>query len=80
MEAQQLAAELLGRAVDASVMERLQAEGVDFRAHLQGAVLPGALLRRLRELKKRGRQFQDVKSMDWAVTQLAQAVADLYWI
>jgi hypothetical protein len=35
---------------------------------------------RLRELKKRGRQFQDVKSMDWAVTQLAQAVADLYWI
>jgi hypothetical protein len=48
--------------------------------HLPGAVLPGALLRRLRELKKRGRQFQDVKFMDWAVTQLARAVADLYWI
>ena len=80
MEAQELAAELLGCAVDASVMERLQADGVDFRAHLPGAVSPGALLRRLRELKKRGRQFQDVKSMDWAVTQLARAVADLYWI
>ena len=44
MEAQELAAEFLGRAVDASVMERLQAEGVDFRAHLPGAVSPGALV------------------------------------
>jgi nucleoid DNA-binding protein len=80
IEAQELAAELLGRAVDASVMERLQADGVDFRAHLPGAVLPGALLRRLRHLKGRGRQFQDVRFMDWAVAQLARAVADLYWI
>ena len=52
MEAQQLAAELLGRPVDASVMERLQAKGVDLHPHK-----PGALLRRLRELKKRGQHF-----------------------
>ena len=68
MEAQELAAELLGCPVDASVMERLQAKGVDLHPHK-----PGALLRRLRELKKRGRQFQDVTRMAWAM-------AELYWI
>ena len=75
MEARQLAAELLGRPVDASVMYCLQVEGVDPHPHQ-----PGALLRRLQHLKKRGRGFQTFKLTDWAVAHLAQAVKDVYWL
>jgi nucleoid DNA-binding protein len=73
IEARQLAAELLGRTVDDRIMAELQA-GVDIHAHRPGAPHGrGALLRRLRELKKRGRHFQDV-------TFMAGELAGLYWI
>jgi nucleoid DNA-binding protein len=73
IEARELAAELLGGPVDAEVMDHLQ-EGADIHAHRPGAPHgPGTLLRRLRELKKRGLYFQDVTSMAWAV-------AELYWL
>jgi nucleoid DNA-binding protein len=73
IETRQLAAELLGRPVDDRIMAELQA-GVDIHAHRPGALYgPGALLRRLRHLKNRGRRFEDATSMAWAV-------AELYWI
>jgi nucleoid DNA-binding protein len=69
IEARQLAAELLGTdAVADNVMNYLQQYGVDVHPHY-----PGALLKRLRELKKRGKQFQDVMIM-------AGEVAQLYWL
>jgi hypothetical protein len=73
VEARQLAAELLGRPVDDGTMAELQA-GVDIHAHRPGALYgPGALLRRLRHLKNRGRLFEDATSM-------AGALAELYWL
>jgi hypothetical protein len=67
IEARQLAAELLGRAVDDSIMAELQA-GVNRHPHK-----PGALLRRLRTAKNWGRASPDVAVM-------ATILAELYWI
>jgi len=73
VERRQLAAELLGRPVDESIMVELQA-GADSNADRPGATHgPGSLLRRLRELKMKGLHFQDVTSM-------ALAVAKHYWL
>jgi hypothetical protein len=69
IEARQLAAELLECPVDESMMQYLQQYGVDVRPHR-----PGALLRRLRELKKRGRWFEDVGQLAWEMER------HLYWI
>jgi len=67
LEARQLAAELLSQPVNDWTTAYLQ-ETINPRRPR-----PGALLRRLRELKKRGLTFQNV-------TLLARALFDLHWI
>jgi nucleoid DNA-binding protein len=68
IQARQLAAELLGCAVDDYDMDYLQQHGVDIHPHK-----PGALLRRLRGIKQRGWQFQSVERQ-------AGAGAWFYWM
>ena len=68
LEARQLAAELLGQPVNDGTMADLQRNGIEIHPHLSGA-----LLRRLRELKHRGRTFENVALMVYAL-------AELYWI
>jgi len=66
-EARQLASHLLGRAADQAIMARLQ------RATEVHPSKPGALLRRLRDIKSRGYQFADIDS-------LAHQVTAHYWL
>ena len=67
VEARQLASELLGKAADKSIMATLQ-QAVEVHPFM-----PGALLRRLRDIKSRGWQVGDIYS-------LAQRVASHYWL
>lgn len=67
IECRELAAKLLGHTVDDQSMARLQ-YGADFPQPR-----PGALLRRLREVRSRGRRPAGVED-------LTAAVANLYWI
>jgi len=69
IEARQRASELLRFPVDEAIMAQLQKEGVDIHPHQ-----PGALLRRLRELKKRS----DLPCN--TVEELVKALQFLYWL
>ena len=67
VECRQLATELLAKAVDDQIMAQLQ-EGVD-----SPSSKPGALLRRLREVRNRGWRISSVEG-------LTAAFAKLYWL
>jgi nucleoid DNA-binding protein len=66
-EARRLASEILGRAADEAIMGMLE------NAMRSRPYKPGSMVRRLRELKARGRACR-------LPEQLAEAIADLYWI
>jgi nucleoid DNA-binding protein len=68
VEALQLASELLGKPADEAIIAQLQQAA---EVHPRG---PGALLRRLRDIKSRGWQFHN------DVHSLARQVAAHYWL
>jgi len=67
IECRQLATELLAKAVDDQIMAQLQ-EGAD-----SPSSKPGALLRRLKEIRNRGWRISSTE-------ELTAALAKLYWV
>ena len=67
IEALQLASELLGKAADLATMKKLK-DTVAARPNK-----PGALVRRLRDLKSRGLRYRDV-------AELVHDIGALYWL